>query len=1182
MFKYIFIQELNFWKRSPLPYGFAIFLFAICLVSMWGMAGEEPSGPSTVVQNSEVRLHYLISFINQLVLFMVSAIAGTAIHRDYKSRMYAFLFSYPFSKTEYLLTKFSSAFLVIIVIASSVGLGFLIGSMMPDVNIDALNPGGMGRLLKLYTIFVIPNLFLISLLVFALVAFTRNFYLGFISVIVIVILNLSLGSFSNIFVSILDPLGDSAVRTLTRFWTLSERNTQPIPIQGSILFNRLLWLAVSGILFVLFIQRFHLSQFSSSIQKKKKETNEVSNVRSISQKIKLPSARYSFSIMDKFKVIWNLSIFDFRYVLLSWPFAAILLAGCVMIFVQQSGMSPQHGVPILPTTSEMLRIPLFIFSGVFNLLTFLYVGVLIYRDKSSRMANLVDISPQPDYVLLLSKLLAVFKVQLVLLTLLLVVGILVQTSKGYYRYEVLHYIFELYIVNFIHFAIWACVAIFIHSLFSNFYISFLLLLCIPIGILMMPAASEILKMPILRESFLHFNHVPGLYVGFDYSDFNQYGSAIPVYFFYKFYWTIGAIIFILLANLVWKRGLIFTWKERFGLIKSNFKSTLKWSIILTGIAFVGMGANVYYQEHFVSKTSFTEEDQDKVLAENEKKYGHLIDKIQPRLVKANLEMDIFPKTRDYLLKGSLIYVNKVDKAIDTILVGTSFKDDVQISLKAKADLVNLDKELRYHTYVLDQALAKGDSLEMWIEIKNHPNSLLHDNSRVNTNGTFISSQIIPSLGVREVFLRNAAKRKKYGLPEREIRKALPSDSTLLGYEFFSNNMGRIDYECTVSTSPDQLAFTMGDLVDSGIRNGRRFFHYKSNGPIKNTISWLSGDYSVRKGKFMDIYHHPDHEYNLNHLEEGALNAKEYCEKWFSPLQHEKLSMIEFPITVGTHATLNGNLIPFSESKMLCDIDHEKNTEYNHPYFVAAHEIAHYWWGHKVDPANVLGGQLISEGMAEYISKRVIEDRFGQEVIRKDRSKEQDTYFELRAKYGKEVPLKITEPTQQYLNYVKGGLALTSLSEYIGESKFNKALAGFEKAFRYKAPPFPTSLDFIDTLRLATPDSLLYLIEDLFESITIYDNKITDVKTEDGSTVIHLSIAKYRTDESGSKSEPLPLQDYIRIATYDENNVEEIHLIKVTRPEFKLVLDLPYRPIKVRIDPDVLLIDSNRSDNIWEP
>jgi len=396
-------------------------------------------------------------------------------------------------------------------------------------------------------------------------------------------------------------------------------------------------------------------------------------------------------------------------------------------------------------------------------------------------------------------------------------------------------------------------------------------------------------------------------------------------------------------------------------------------------------------------------------------------------------------------------------------------------------------------------------MEMWINIKNHPNSFIHDNSRVNTNGTFITSQIIPSLGVREVFLTNAEKRKKYRLGKREMRETLPTDSTLLGYEFFSNNMGRIEYECIVSTSSDQHAFSMGELIDSGEKDGRRFFHYKSNGPTKNTISWLSGTYEKQEGEVLDIYHHPEHDYNLEHLQEGALASKEYCEKWFSPLQHDKLSMIEFPITVGTYATLNGNLIPFSESKMLCDIDHEKNTEYNHPYFVAAHEIAHYWWGHKVDPANVKGGQLISEGMAEYISKRVIEDRFGRAIIRKDRSKEQDTYFELRAKDANEVPLKIAGFEQQYLNYVKGGLALTTLSEYVGQDTFNKALASFEKAYRYKEPPFPTSLNLIDTLRNATPDSLQYLIEDLFETITIYNNKIDKVAIDENTVSINFTI-----------------------------------------------------------------------------
>jgi len=57
-------------------------------------------------------------------------------------------------------------------------------------------------------------------------------------------------------------------------------------------------------------------------------------------------------------------------------------------------------------------------------------------------------------------------------------------------------------------------------------------------------------------------------------------------------------------------------------------------------------------------------------------------------------------------------------------------------------------------------------------------------------------------------------------------------------------------------------------------------------------------------------------------------------------------------------------------------------------------------------------------------------------------------------------------------------------------------------------------------------------------------------------------------------------DYIRIGTYNENGEEEIHLIKVNSGNNQVSLDLSYQSSMVRIDPDVLLIDIDREDNIW--
>jgi ABC-2 type transport system permease protein len=44
--------------------------------------------------------------------------------------------------------------------------------------------------------------------------------------------------------SILDPFGDTTVEQVTRYWTVFEKNTLLPRLEGALLMNRLLWMAI--------------------------------------------------------------------------------------------------------------------------------------------------------------------------------------------------------------------------------------------------------------------------------------------------------------------------------------------------------------------------------------------------------------------------------------------------------------------------------------------------------------------------------------------------------------------------------------------------------------------------------------------------------------------------------------------------------------------------------------------------------------------------------------------------------------------------------------------------------------------------------------------------------------------------------------------------------------------------
>jgi ABC-2 type transport system permease protein len=253
----------------------------------------------------------------------------------------------------------------------------------------------------------------------------------------------------------------------------------------------------------------------------------------------------------------------------------------------------------------------------------------------------------------------------------------------------------------------------------------------------------------------------------------------------------------------------------------------------------------------------------------------------------------------------------------------------------------------------------------------------------------------------------------------------------------------------------------------------------------------------------------------------------------------------------------------------------------------------------VDPANVAGGRVITEGMANYLAIRITEREFGSSFSRGVLKLFQELYLKDRARSTDEVPLILAKQNQERLTYRKASIAYNALYNYLGEATFNEAVAGFERRYRNAPPPFATSLDFVEAFRATTPDSLQYLIHDYFETITLYDNTlesvvVTPTRDNQFQVTVNLTATKYSSDAKGTKSfadtddnrltdgdlQSLPLADYLRLGFYagdEELSIQQVR-VEAIRNSFSFVL--PAAPDRVEIDPEYLLLDADRESGVW--
>ena len=1213
MFSTIFKQELRYWFKKPAFYVYLAIFFMLSLFLAARSAGifdslTASTGSSKIV-NSPIGVYGLFSGLTVIIFFLFPSIIGVSIYRDYKSEMHTILYSYPFTKANYLFAKFFSSWLVVLVITLIIGLGVFIGFRLPGTNQDIVESFNLLSYLQTYLVYIIPNTLFFGAIVFAVVTFLRNISAGFITVILLMFIQgmveTALSDPENRFLAaILDPYGDLAARYLTQYWTVAEQNEMPLPIQGVVIYNRLLWMAITIIVFGLVYKYFSFSQnaLSFSFRKSKGVRITKHNFGGITR-INLPKVTHDYSFIQNLKATWRLSNVDVKYIIKSMPFISIVLVGLIFILITASVLGEIFGTKTLPVTWKMLLAPGNFFSLFINFLTFLYAGMLVHRSKIARVNHLVDVTAIPNWTLLLSKLVALIKMQVLLLLVILIGGMLIQVYNGYYNFEIGHYIYELYVLNLIHFVIWALLALFIQTLIGNPYLGLFIMLVISIGIPFLTFAG-------VEQAILKYNQGPG----FQYSDMNGYGESFSRYLIYKVYWLLGGLTLLVVTGLFWVRGLPNSFRERLSIAGSRFKgiAILGFSGFL--MAFLLIGFSIYKVNNIDNKRTSSKESE-KLRVEWEKSYKKYENYAQPRIVSVNVSLDIFPKTRDFKSSGTYLMVNKTEQVIDSVFLNhNQYPSTFEFS--KPNTLVLEDTIQNFDIYRFKSPLQPGDSLTLSFTVYNKPNTFLRNNSPVRENGTFMNSGLFPSLGYSSSGeLSDNKTRKKYDLPKNDLRPH-PSDSTALANTYISHDADWIDFEATVSTTEDQIAIAPGYLQKEWVEDGRRYFHYKMDSKILNFYAFNSAKYEVVKDKWNDvnleIYYHKGHEYNLDRMMAGMKASLDYNSKNFSSYQHKQLRIIEFPRTGGGYAQAFPNTIPFSEAiGFIADVDDTDEGGVDYPFAITVHEVAHQWWAHQVIGADVLGATMLSESASEYVSLKVLEHQHGKSKMRKFLKDALDTYLLARTTETKRENALMYNDGQAYIRYQKGSLVFYALSDYIGEEKMNKALKKYVEKVKFQDAPYTTSIDMVNHFREVTPDSLQYVIKDMFETITLYRNRIVDVKStelDNGKYEVEIEfiVSKYRNDEKGKRyygekvgdtisyktdkmKKPVlsvQLADYIDIGIFGEEEVDgvkkEIELYlkkyKITSINNKITIIVDQKPVEVGVDPYNKLIDTKSDDN----
>jgi hypothetical protein len=424
--------------------------------------------------------------------------------------------------------------------------------------------------------------------------------------------------------------------------------------------------------------------------------------------------------------------------------------------------------------------------------------------------------------------------------------------------------------------------------------------------------------------------------------------------------------------------------------------------------------------------------------EYEKKFSYLEHSLHPALSAVAIGADMYPENSNLTLSGKFTYYNPHKKPFDTLWYNMNPDGIVKkFDISKPVKLVYEDAKKGIRAYKLATPLAPGDSFMLDFKM-DLAFTGLDNESPVRGNGTFFNNRQWPTMGYNDGYgIEDEDKRKEYGLKEIPTM-ASQTDSSKIDKSLFDDLNHDIRFEATLSTSPDQIAIAPGYLTKEWTQNGRRYFHYKMDRPITNFYSVLSARYEVYKenwkGVEISIYHHSWHTFNVKKMAEAVRHSLDYYNENFGQYQHKQVRILEFP-RYSSFAQSFDNTIPYSEGiGFIANLDEEDAIDY--VYFVTAHEMAHQWWGHQINPANVRGAQFLSETMAESSALMVMRKRYGDELMGRFLRRELSGYLNGRSgEKKKENPLMDIE-MQQYAYYNKGSMAMYNVMDLIGEKKMN--------------------------------------------------------------------------------------------------------------------------------------------------
>ena len=994
-----------------------------------------------------------------LLVIVIAVITGPILYKELQHKTGQWLFTSPVNEKRFFIGRFLAAFAINVMIA----FGYVVGMILvPYVGIGEAHqfgPTPIGQLFHGFFLLLVPNVFLLTSLVFFALTFTKKIAVSYIAVFIPVIAFLVMettatNSGATSFLLLAEPFGYVAIGHTIDFLSVAEKNFGYFQFTDYLLVNRLMWLMLGGVLLFLSYRKFSFKGFLKTNTKRKgKPIEDAFQIESTGFQTEINKSRTSFTQFTFIKKLFFLSAIEIKKVVRASSFKIIVGVVIFMILLQNLLWNASYYIgPTEPLTFTMTNFRLSF--GVFvMILLMVWSGELFFKDRTAKFWQIADALPVPTWTVAFSRFLAMMVVALFLAVAFILAGIFVQIIKGGVSLiDMQLYIYDLLGYN------WGWLT-YVLQIATVFLIA---------GITKKRIATHIISVGIFFFTLLTFelglveqliygySYVPGLE---DYSEMNGYGMWVKGAKQYFLMWLLLATCFILVGIWYWQRGSDRKWQLTIIPSKQQLSVTGKVALVLffSGFLLIRMKVidEVNGKSNFVlSKVNETHK------ANYEKKYARLKTIPQPKYQEIDLKLDFFPEHRRAHYKAKVRLSNLGRMPIDTLYLNwEDFVTPQNVSINGSALEIGWNDEVsRITAYPIPQTYKYDSIMVLNIQAMKKYSGFTQSGSDAQPdlmfNGSFGSiREFLPTIGYQygHEILENR-KRLEYGLTRLDSRMADVTDSLALNQDAFAVDANWVMGTIELSTKEGQVAIAPGSFIKKWSESGRTHHLFQTDGPLP--FQWYIGsaDYEIESFEArhikVEILYDPKHDFNIALYKDAVTKAVSFVQQTLGGFPTVQLRIYEIPPYQDLFYSFQ-NAIAISEkegwyAKM------EDMPEKAYLYQIVASQIIKQWLYSHVKIANVQGADILKIALPEALALSFVEKTLGSEARDILIQKKSGQYAKDKNSETNSEPSLLYADGADYLELNKGAVVLHQAIQEYGQKGFINDLQKFigKNADRY--------------------------------------------------------------------------------------------------------------------------------------